>query len=382
MLLADEQHGFRKNHSTLHSIEQITSFVDKKMDAKLPTAAVFIDFRKAFDCVQHPVLIQKLRNLGFSNTVLDWVSSYLTNREQRVFANDNYSDFQNITQGVPQGSVLGPLFYIIYANDIAQIVKNCKIAMYADDTVMYTSNRNFDVSVKNLQDDVNSLSKWCETNGIKVNTDKTKVMIFGSKFSLAGISPFEIKIEGVALQTVSSYKYLGLTLDAQLNYNLHMSKLIGSVAGKIKQFQRMRTFLSNKAALMVYKGTILPILEYGNIFFSAASAENRKRLQTMQNKGLRCAFNADIDTSTAELHSEAHLLKLHLRREQMSMKTRSSSKKTLKVKRPRTEKFKRSLAYIGPVKWNALPSAFHHTQTKSAYKSKVDGWIKLKVAAV
>ena len=125
---------------------------------------------------RHLIVFNTLRKLGFNNTVLGWVNNYLTNRKQHVFPNEIYSDYQSITQGVPQGSVLGPLFYIIYANDIAQTVKYCKIDMYADNTVLYTSHRNFDVVVKRLQNDVDSLANWCDHNGIKVNTDKTKVM--------------------------------------------------------------------------------------------------------------------------------------------------------------------------------------------------------------
>ena len=399
MLLAEEQHGFRKNHSTIHSIEQVTSFINNKMDARLPTAAVFIDFRKAFDCVQHPMLIDKLKKLGLSPLVIDWVNSYLTNRKQRVYANDTYSDYQNVTQGVPQGSVLGPLFYIVYANDISQVVKKCKLALYADDTVLYTSHRNFDVSVKYLQEDIDSLMAWCENNGIRANTDKTKVMVFGSKCCLLKTPSFEIKFGDVPLQMVSSYKYLGITLDPQLNYNLHINKVIHSISSKLKQFRRMRSFLSAKAAMMVYKGMILPILEYGDVFFSAATIENKRRLQVLQNKGLRCALNKDVDFSSADLHEEANLLKLHHRREQhtlnliydtaqivvnrkanskSSISTRSSNKVMLKTKRPRTEKFKRSFAYVGPTKWNALPERFHHTQSKAAYKALVSNWISLK----
>ena len=156
--MAEEQHGFRRNHSTIHAISQVTGYINTKMDAKLATAAVFIDFRKAFDCVQHPVLLGKLRDMGLGELVIDWINSYLSNRQQQVYANDSYSTHQNITQGVPQGSVLGLLFYIVYANDLAKTVKNCKISMYADDTVLYTSNKNFGVSVRYLQEDADSLN--------------------------------------------------------------------------------------------------------------------------------------------------------------------------------------------------------------------------------
>ena len=235
-----------------------------------------------------------------------------------------------------------------------------------------------------LQEDIDSRVQ----NGIKANTEKTKVMVFGSKCGLVKVPPFEIKFGDVILQKVSSYKYLGITLDPQLSYNIHVNKVIHLVSSKLKQFQRMRSFLNTKAAMMVYKGMILPILEYGDVFFSATSTENRRRLQVLQNKGLRCALNKDLEVSSEDLHREAHLLKLRFRREQhtlnftydtaqiaanckaiseLSVKTRSSNKLTLKTKCPRTEKFKRSLAYIGPFRWNALP--------ESIYKSLVSNWI-------
>ena len=147
-------------------------------------------------------------------------------------ANDSYSSFQSVTQGVPQGSVLGPLFYIVYANDIPKIVKNCEIALYADDTVLYTANGDFNASVTKMQSDLDSLSTWCTANGIKANTDKTKVMVFGSTNCLKKLPEFEVTIEDYPLTKVSSYKYLGMTLDEHLNYNLHVNRLVSSVTAK------------------------------------------------------------------------------------------------------------------------------------------------------
>ena len=206
------------------------------LDVRVPTLAVFVNFKKAFDCVQHPVLLEKISHLNMSDSVVAWVSSYHSNRKQRVYANDTYSRYLPVTQGVPQGSVQGPLFYIMYANDIPNIVKNCEIAMYMDDTVLYTANRNFNSSVDKVQSDIKLFNNWCTANGIKANTEKTKVMVFSSNTCLKTLPDFDIKLEGSILSKVASYKYLGLTLDTQLNYNLHVNKLIGSVTAKLKQF--------------------------------------------------------------------------------------------------------------------------------------------------
>ena len=135
------QHGFHRGHSTVHSIAQFANYINTRLDAGLPTLATYIDFRKAFDCVQHPTLLNKLTQLNFGNIIIEWVESCLTSREQRVYAKNSYSPYMTILKDVPQGSVLGPLFYIVYANDLVNIVKHCKVALYADDTVLYTVSR-------------------------------------------------------------------------------------------------------------------------------------------------------------------------------------------------------------------------------------------------
>ena len=392
-LLTNKQHGFRKSHSTVHSVSQFVNYVNSNLDVQKLTLAAFIDFRKAFDCVQHDILLDKLCKMGFDCNIINWVGSYLRGRKQRVLANNTYSNFQTITQGVPQGSVLGPLFYILYANDLAELFKDCGVALYADDTVLYKASSNFETSINKMQRDLNRLSRWCDQNGIHVNTSKTKLMVFGNKLAVDNLAPFDVDYSETPLQQVASYKYLGITLDRQLNYSLHVKSIVASVSAKLKQFQRMRCFLSVKAAIMVYKSMLLPVIEYGDVFLSSASKANRKKLQTLQNKGLRCALNKGLDVSSNDLHSEANLLKLKYRREQHllnfvydwsldnkklrkkpagSMSTRSQNKRLLKLKKPITEKYKKSLAYKGPSKWNNLPVIFHNAPSKPAFKALVE----------
>ena len=278
--------------------------------------------------------------------------------------------------------------YILLA--CIQVLTNCNIALYADDTILYTANYNFCDSVTKMQNDITALANWCGTNGVSVNTKKTKIMLFGSPGAVKTLPAFVINYDNAPLQMVTSYKYLGVTLDSQLNYNLHVSKIISSVSCKLKHIQRMRSFLTVKAAVLVYKSMLLPVLEYGDILLSATSVINRKKLQTLQNKSLRCALNKGIEYSSAELHEEAEILRLCYRRELhllnfmydwscdpcclvtnsvSSMVTRSQSKKLLKIKKPRTGKFKKSLAYYGPKKWNALPVELHLADRKATFKT-------------
>ena len=220
----------------------------------LPTLVTYFDFRKVFDCVQHSVLLEKLNKLNLDMKVVKWVESYLSLRKHRVFANSIYSSFLHITQGVPQASILCPLFYIIYANDLSDVFTNCKLALYADDTILYTANKNFGESLRKMQADLNSLSAWCSANGIEVNTDKTKVMTFGSSSMLNKLPQCNVFYGGTPIEKVTSYKYLGMTLDNQLNFNLHVNRVIATV--------------------LVYECMLLPLLEYGDILLSSTSAIN------------------------------------------------------------------------------------------------------------
>ena len=244
--------------------------------------------------------------------------------------------------------------------------------------------------------DLDSLSGWCIRNGIRVNAEKTKTMIFGSPNTVGNLQQFEMKFESVPIQKVSSYKYLGMTLDTRLNYNSHVNGIVSNVSSKLKQFRRMRNFLNVEAAVMVYKSMILPLLEYGDIFLSSTSLDNRKKLQVLQNKGLRCALGREATSSSSEIHGEVNLLKLKFRREQHllnfmhdwaqdpkrlkvkpsgGVQTRSHRKKMLYVKKPRTEKFKKSFAYRGPKKWNCLSEEFHYADSKEKYKTLVNSLV-------
>ena len=390
-LLSTNQHGFRKNRSTLDAVFQLTNQINCNMDKKIPTLVSFLDFKKAFDCVQHSILINKLKSLNIDTNTLLWLQDYLTERSQKVLANNKLSGSLKIKQGVPQGSIMGPLLYIIYANDITRVIKKCHVALYADDTVLYSSCKKLRTARQQMQADLNALQRWCIQNGIYANATKTKFMVFGSKMTLANVEKEGIKltINSQQIDRVHSYSYLGILLDEQLNYELHALSTINKVKAKVSQLRLMRRFLNQQAALLVYKNMILPILEYGNVFFSALSILTRKKMQTVQNKALRIALNCR--DSKKELHATAKLQELKCRRRSHLLQfifkrkndkrllvrraagrvTRSSKKILFTLKKPKTEKFKACLSYYGFRLWNQLPASVQKIENAQCFKHKV-----------
>ena len=301
-----------------------------------------------------------------------------------MLANDTTSTSQTIKQGVPQGSILGPLLYIIYANDIKDTLTNSKVAFYADDTVLYSSNKDLTKAMANIQKDLDSISEWYKLNGIYINPTKTKYMIFSNKTPKLNRLP-EPTINGKTVERVSQYKYLGVTLDEHLTFGAHITGIIHKVTCKVQQLRRIRRHVTTKAALLIYKNMILPLVEQGDIYLNSATKENRKKLQILQNKALKCALAKEGRFNTKELHSEAKLGTLKTRRKKhlllhmyqisnlngfkgwktrSNIRTRSSLKKLMKVKKPNLVKFQRSIAYLGPKLWNGLPK---NLQTATSY---------------
>ena len=392
--LSDNQFGFRKQRSTSHAISQLLNQIYSNMNKSIITAAVYIDFSKAFNSVQHSTLVNKLKQLDITQGTLNWLISYLEGREQRTLVNSTYSAYLPVPQGVPQGSVLGPLLYIIYSNDIIHRIKCSGYTFYADDIVLYSKKKCIIQAGLDLQSDLDRLADWCADNEIYMNINKTKVVFFGSKVKLNSAPLPELAVGGEVLQRAKTYTYLGLKLDEQLSLETHANSLIKRVSNKVYQLTKIRSFITKRAALLIYKNMILPILEYGDIFLHSASQAIRKKLQTLQNKALRCALHKDKYVRTNELHDEAKLLKLKDRRhmhmllhiyqltqmpdfrmwkahQPTGVRTRSSKKKLLSLRKPTNEKYKRSITYQGPKLWNALPGSVQKVQSYYDFKSKI-----------
>ena len=213
------QHGFRKDHSTLSAIYDVTQHLYHNMDPCNITYCVFINYAKSFDTLDHTILLRKLTEIGLSAQVVEWCSCYLIGRKQSVKNGENISEELGVSYGVPQGSILGPLFFIIYVNDLLHLFNenDPKITMYADDTVVYISDKNSDLACYALEHGLAKLSKWCAQNKLSINVKKTKLLIV-DPLKLGKIYPCP-KLNGKLLERVNGYNYLGVSIDENLLFD-------------------------------------------------------------------------------------------------------------------------------------------------------------------
>ena len=266
-IISDKQGGFRKGFSTASTIVDITKF--SNINSGLTSLAAFIDLRKAFNTVDHGILIKKLHCYGIKGLNLEWCKHYLAERHQCT--NGVLSSSKLITCGVPQGSVLGPLFFIMYMNDLQFAVKGAQIQLYADDTVIYVAGESGDEAAVKSQPASNSFSKWCSANKLSLNTSETKMMVFGTRHKVKKAKHVVLKLEGTQLQVVPTYKYF--TLDSVLSFNYHVKNVSNMVAYKTNLLGKICKFLNEDVPLKIYKSMILPYFDYGDVVYTSASKE-------------------------------------------------------------------------------------------------------------
>ena len=221
-LLADEQFGFRKNHSTEYAAIKLVDHISNEMESGKTPVTLFIDLSKAFDTLSFDILLQKLNYYGIAGVNLKLMANYLRNRKQYVVFNNHNSEITDITCGVPQGSILGPLFFSICINDLKNASNKCKFLMYADDTTIYFNIEDFNTN--NLEAEINKeleqVNTWLKVNKLSLNVGKTKMMIFHRKRK--HIPELKVLIDGCNIECVNSFNFLGIMLDQGLSWNNHV----------------------------------------------------------------------------------------------------------------------------------------------------------------
>ena len=302
------QFGFRANHSTNHALISLTEQIREALDNSNFACGIFIDLQKAFDTVDHNILLNKLDHYGIRGLANNWFKSYLTNRKQFVSINGFNSNKQLMKYGVPQGSVLGPLLFLIYINDLHNSIKFSTVHHFADDTNLLVVGKDIIKIQKQINLDLKSLCTWLRANKISLNASKTELIIFRDPRKKL-THELNIKVNGKKLIPCKFVKYLGIFIDCHLNWNAHQTEISSKLSRANGMLSKIRHFVNSDSLKMIYYGIFSSIFTYGSQIWGQNN-NVVKSLQTIQNKALRIISFKHPRTSATPLFKKIGILKL------------------------------------------------------------------------
>ena len=395
------QSGFRPKHGTLAALIQMCDQWQTDMDDGKINGVVFLDICKAFDSVNHQILLEKLETqFGIHDTELKWFQSYLKDRKQVCFVNEQTSSARKIICGIPQGSILGPLLFLLYINDMPDILEKTTPCLYADDTQIYSSSHDYDTLVENLNMDLANIQKWLAKNKLKSHAKKTKVMFIGSLHNLNNkVGNRTVEMNKIPVPQTNTFKCLGVDLDQKLNWEKHIDSVCHKISAGIGAMKRIKPYVPHKTLQDVYKTLIQPHFDYCSPLWDNCGLGLQDKLQKFQNRAAREITGADYDVRSSEVlnslgweklanrralnklvfiykvlenHTAPNLKDLFSRRNvsQNSYELRNSET-DLSIKKPKTEFLKKTFGYSGAVLWNSLPQDVKMAESLISFKTKV-----------
>ena len=308
-ILYDFQFGFRKCHSTFMALASSVNHIVNALQFGKYSIGVYLDFSKAFDTLNHDILFLKLNHYGIRGIALDWIKSYMVNRKQYVMYNDNSSDIRSITCGVPQGSILGPLLFLLYVNDLPNISDILFTIMFADDTSMFINGNDLKAMETQLNSELKEVSIWLQVNKLSLNVEKSCFVVFKSVKK----SDLEVNlcINDKCLSRVNQVKFLGTIIDHKLTWRPHIDYISKKLSKAIAIMYRIKPYVTQETLCGLYYSLIYPYLTYCNVIWGNTFKTHLKPIISLQRKAVRCLnFRNYNDFSTDALMIELKLIKL------------------------------------------------------------------------
>lgn len=411
-LLHQRQSGFRSCHSTETALIALADSWLRAINEGELVGCVLVDFRKAFDLVDHKLLLEKLRLYKLSNLCLSWFKSYLTNRSQQVVINGNSSKSDDVLYGVPQGSILGPLLFLMFINDLPLTLKHANISvdLYADDTTIHCNEKDKALLEMKLQRALDALKMWCLENGMIINLEKTHLMFIMSrqKRNTLTDNSLSLVLNGLNLQMTSNEKILGVHFDENLIWNNHFKHVSSKISSYLWLLYHIRSFLSVEHRLLFYNAYIKPHLEYCCVVWGNSSNYNIQLMEKLQRRACKNILGKDystlddarnqlnmlsfeemvfmnkaklmykIATNTAPIYL-VDLFQMRINEtslENSQLNLRSVANKNMLIPKPRNNLFKSSISYSGALVWNSIPLDIKNSNTIESFTRRCLTWMK------
>ena len=398
-ILDPRQSGFRSLHSTVTALLDLTNQWCFNIDRGLINGVLFLDLKKAFDTVDHNFLLIKLEYVGVRGQTLEWFKSYLSNRSQVVFINGVLSEHEQIKCGVPQGSILDPLLFLIYINDLSSIIDFATTRMYADDTNLTFTACNIPELQEQMSVDIQCLKNWLIANKLTLNVIKTEFMLVGSRQRIATMTEnMNTFLNGISLNRVNCSKCLGVEIDEFLTWDTHIASVSKKVSSGISIMRKIKPFIPISSLLNIYQSIVEPYFDYCSIVWNGIGDNLADKLQKLQNRAARVITGADYLTPTNEILNKFGWSNLKERRNKQkalmmfeivngmtprylkdifsarpgaSVYNLRTSLDDIAIPRARTDYYRKSFAFTGAKIWNALPNNMKSELSFETFRNKL-----------
>ena len=384
--------GYRKGHGTQHCLLVMVEMWRKALDEKKVGGAILTDLSKAFDCLSHDLLIAKIEAYGFDKSALRFIYDYLKNRMQRTNVNGNYSSWKEILYGVPQGSILGPLLFNIFINDIFLYLDKAQIANFADDNSTYAVEKDIMTLLKTLESETFSMLNWFRFNEMKSNSSKCHLIVADINHRLYSSKSY-IHLENVFLENEETVKLLGIKIDQNLKFEEHINCLLKKGNQKLHALMRIKKFLTEDKLKLIIKTFIESQFNYCPLIWMCHSREINRKINKLHERALKVVYKHN-DLTFKQLLEKDKSFTIHERNLQKLAVEMYKVKHNLCPKpiqdlftpairgnhdwvlpKVRTENNgKETIRYMGPKTWELVPEEIKKSKSLSSFKKNIKEW--------